>query len=144
MLQAIRRLSGLACFMLGVALLAGAQLLPDVTPEKPRPKPQTKPKAALCTKPPANDQKSIAAFERQAASGDAAAQCGMALAYELGAGVPRDYAQAVLWWRKAAKQGNEAAQYWLGGGVPRWPLGCTPGLHASGFLVAQGCRTGQY
>jgi hypothetical protein len=45
--------------------------------------------------------------------------------YRDGDGVPRDYAQATLWLRKAAEQGNARAQWSLGGlyldskGVPR-------------------------
>jgi TPR repeat protein len=34
--------------------------------------------------------------------------------YELGRGVPRDYAQAAEWYRKAADQGDLVAQYSLG------------------------------
>ena len=34
--------------------------------------------------------------------------------YDNGTGVPQDYAQAVEWYRKAAGQGNAAAQYNLG------------------------------
>jgi hypothetical protein len=45
--------------------------------------------------------------------------------YRDGEGVPQDYAQAILWLRKAAEQGNAGAQWSLGGlyldskGVPR-------------------------
>jgi TPR repeat protein len=69
---------------------------------------------AQCSFPPAFDQKSIAAFKQQAASGDAAAQCGLGLMYAQGTGVPQDYAQAALWYRKAAEQGDANAQYLLG------------------------------
>ena len=34
--------------------------------------------------------------------------------YEKGHGVPQDYSQAVAWFRKAAEQGNDVAQYNLG------------------------------
>jgi clan AA aspartic protease (TIGR02281 family) len=34
--------------------------------------------------------------------------------YANGQGVPQDYAQAVTWWRKAADQGNDIAQAYLG------------------------------
>ena len=37
-----------------------------------------------CRLPPAFDEKSIAAFKQQAASGDAAAQCGLGRMYSLG------------------------------------------------------------
>ena len=69
---------------------------------------------AQCSLPPTFDQKSIAAFKQQAASGDAAAQCGLGLMYAQGTGVPQDYAQAALWYRKAAEQGDANAQYLLG------------------------------
>ena len=80
---------------------------------------------AQCGKPPAFDQKSIAAFKQQASSGNAAAQCGLGVMYAIGDGVPQDYTQAASWWRKAAEQGSAAAQYFLGGsyhtgrGVPQ-------------------------
>jgi hypothetical protein len=44
---------------------------------------------------------------------------------ESGKGVPRDYAEAVKWWRKEAEQGYADAMYYLGGmynegkGVPQ-------------------------
>ncbi len=72
------------------------------------------PKAAQCSGPPAFDQESIAAFEQQAASGDAAAQCGLGMMYYGGQGVRQDYAQAVFWFRKAADQRNDEAQHNLG------------------------------
>src|ERR1019366_7896130 len=80
---------------------------------------------AQCSLPPAFDQKSIAALEQQAASGDAAAQCGLGLMYDKGQGVPQGYAQAAAWYRKAAEQGDAEAQcdlgssYDLGEGVPK-------------------------
>lgn len=83
------------------------------------------PKAALCSLPPAFDQKSIAALEQQAASGDADAQCGLGFLYEKGDGVPQNYAQAAAWYHKSAERGDAEAQYMLGGlyeagyGVPQ-------------------------
>jgi hypothetical protein len=68
----------------------------------------------LCGKPPALDEKSVAAFENQAAQGDTAAQCGMGLSYYTGQGVSRDYLQAAGWFRKAAEKDNPMAQYLLG------------------------------
>lgn len=62
----------------------------------------------------ASDQKSVAVIERQAANGDAAAQCVLGVRYEQGKGVPQDYAQAAAWYRKAAEQGDATAQYYLG------------------------------
>lgn len=45
--------------------------------------------------------------------------------YNKGQGVPRDYKQAVIWYRKAAEQGHSHAQFHFGGmyykgfGVPK-------------------------
>jgi TPR repeat protein len=85
------------------------------------------PKAAKCSLSPAFDQKSIGTLEQQAASGNAAAQCGLGYLYRdgEGGGVPQDYSQAAVWWRKSAEQGVAEAQYELGGlyfdgqGVPQ-------------------------
>jgi TPR repeat protein len=67
-----------------------------------------------CSAPTLLDQNSVTVFEHQAASGDAAAQCGLGRIYALGQGVPQDYAQAALWYRKAADQGCAKAQDYLG------------------------------
>jgi len=64
--------------------------------------------------PPVFSQQELSALKQQAASGDAAAQCGLGRMYSLGKGVPEDDAQAVLWFRKAAEQGDAHAQYDLG------------------------------
>jgi TPR repeat protein len=75
--------------------------------------------------PPVFSQQELSAFEQQATSGDAAAQCGLGMMYKKGQGVLQDYAQAALWWRKAAEQGyaqaqyNLAASYYNGEGVPQ-------------------------
>jgi len=47
-------------------------------------------------------------------AGNAKAQNYLGLLYDNGYGVPRDDARAVAWYRKAAEQGNAAAQYNLG------------------------------
>jgi hypothetical protein len=39
----------------------------------------------------------------------------LGILYEEGQGVPQDYTQAVFWYRKAAEQGEDYAQYHLGG-----------------------------
>jgi hypothetical protein len=54
------------------------------------------------------------AYRIQAEQGDAKAQSDLATMYYHGKGVPRDYREAVSWWRKAADQGNVKAQYGLG------------------------------
>ena len=56
----------------------------------------------------------IATLKQQAAHGEAAAQCSLGGMYEDGKGVPQDYAQAALWYRKAAEQGDANAQVLLG------------------------------
>jgi TPR repeat protein len=50
----------------------------------------------------------------EAKSGNAEAQTRIGRAYWQGAGVPKDYVQAVFWFRKAAEQGNATAQVSLG------------------------------
>ena len=57
---------------------------------------------------------SISALKRQAESGDAKAQARLGYSYFSGRGVPKNYAQAEVWWRKAADQGDANAQYNLG------------------------------
>jgi hypothetical protein len=61
----------------------------------------------------------------QAKAGDAVAQYKLGYDYFLGRGVPIDYVQAAIWWRKAADQGYPEAQnnlgvlYNSGKGVPQ-------------------------
>lgn len=70
---------------------------------------------------------SIAANEIRvhAEQGDAAAQNRLGNLYLRGKGVPKDYPEAALWYRKGAEQGNPKAQfnvgkmYELGEGVPK-------------------------
>ncbi|MGP8174055.1 MAG: tetratricopeptide repeat protein [Terracidiphilus sp.] len=50
----------------------------------------------------------------KARAGDAASQSVVAHAYMKGEGVPQDYAQAALWYGKAANQGDAKAQFDLG------------------------------
>jgi TPR repeat protein len=50
----------------------------------------------------------------EAKAGNADAQARVGRAYWQGAGVPKDYVQAVSWFRKAAEQGNALAQVSLG------------------------------
>ena len=52
-------------------------------------------------------------YRKAADQGDASAQSYLGLMYELGKGVPQDYAEAVKWYRKAADQGNAGAQFKL-------------------------------
>lgn len=62
----------------------------------------------------AHDKNALKALQERAAAGDADAQCGLGKQYEHALGVPQDNTQAVLWLRKAAEQGNLAAQVELG------------------------------
>lgn len=71
----------------------------------------------------------IAKLQRQAEQGDAVAQSNaqsnLGLMYDLGHGVPQDYAKAAAWYEKAAAQGHTMAQnnlgamYASGQGVPQ-------------------------
>lgn len=49
-----------------------------------------------------------------AEQGNAEAQVNLGILYHEGRGVPQDYAQAAMWYRKAAEQGNADAQLSLG------------------------------
>ena len=62
----------------------------------------------------AHDKSALKALQERAAAGDVDAQCGLGKQYEHALGVPQDNTQAVLWLRKAAEQGNIAAQVELG------------------------------
>jgi len=68
---------------------------------------------------------SFAATLAKARQGDAQAQTDLGLMYGLGQGVPKDYQEAVKWFRKAAEQGLARAQgslgsmYAKGRGVPK-------------------------
>ena len=60
------------------------------------------------------EQSDFAVLSAKANSDDAEAQFSLGLMYELGQGVPQDYAEAVKWYRMAAEQGHAAAQFNLG------------------------------
>ena len=61
--------------------------------------------------PPDND---FNALREPAAAGDAQAQFALANHYFNGIGVPQDYGQAVIWYRKSASQGYAPAENQLG------------------------------
>ena len=69
--------------------------------------------------------KTLAELRNLADHGDADAQWQMGVRYDEGEGVPKDDAQAMLWFQLAAEQGHVAAQahlgayYWAGRGVPQ-------------------------
>ena len=60
-----------------------------------------------------------------AEQGNATAQNNLGVMYAKGQGLPQNFAQAVVWYRKAADQGDAGAQFNLGGmyedgqGVPK-------------------------
>jgi TPR repeat protein len=56
----------------------------------------------------------VAILSPLAQRGDPAAQAYLGYLYTLGRGVPQDYTQAALWYRRAAEQGQSGAQYQLG------------------------------
>ena len=56
------------------------------------------------------DTPEIAALRVKANAGDAESQHNLAVMYEIGQHVPRDYGQSVAWLRKAAEQGLAIAQ----------------------------------
>jgi TPR repeat protein len=64
-------------------------------------------------------------FVPLAEQGEAAAQSYLGFMFETGRGVPQNYTEAAMWYRRAAEQGDSLAQYSLGllydrgQGVPR-------------------------
>ena len=60
-------------------------------------------------------------YLKAAEEGDVSAQHDLGVLYAAGEGVAQDFGEALSWWRKAAAQGNAAAQYNIGAegwGVP--------------------------
>jgi TPR repeat protein len=57
---------------------------------------------------------SVAEIQNKAAQGFVQQELELAADYFAGSGVPKDLAQAAYWYRKAADQGNPAAQVYLG------------------------------
>ena len=49
-------------------------------------------------------------IQERAEAGDAEAQSNLGVMYEKGEGVPKDYVEAVKWYRKAAEQGDAYGQ----------------------------------
>jgi Sel1 repeat len=60
------------------------------------------------------DQKPIEELKAKAEAGDAESEVELGLRYDKGAGVVKDHAEAVKWYRKAAEQNLAKAQYNLG------------------------------
>ena len=62
----------------------------------------------------ANEPQFINKLKSDAMAGNAKAQCNLGVSYMEVARSPRDYAEAVKWFRKSAEQGNPRAQFNLG------------------------------
>lgn len=56
----------------------------------------------------------LADIPAKAEKGDAQSQYALGSAFDFGLLVPKDHAEAVRWYRKAAEQNHPEAQYWLG------------------------------
>jgi TPR repeat protein len=100
----------------------------------------------------------IAAFNRQqyllaahnffplAEQGDPAAQGYLGFMFETGRGVPRNYTEAAMWYRRAAEQGDSLAQYSLGllydkgQGVPQDIVEANKWLNLSTAAAPRGAR----
>jgi hypothetical protein len=92
-------------------------------------------------------ESSLDEIRAKAAVGNAAAQVRLADAYDVGAGVKRELAEAIKWYRKAAEQGDAEGEYSLGGkydsgdGVPQ---DYTEALKWYRRAAEQGHSTAQY
>ena len=105
-----------------------------------------------------NEKESCRWEQMAAQNGNAVAQGILADAYEMGfCGLPKDYAQAAVWWRKAAVQGDSMAQdslahlYYIGQGVPQdyskaadwWRKAAEQGVDTSQYDLGQCYAIGQ-
>ena len=63
---------------------------------------------------PSENSSNVAEMQTKAAQGFVKQELELAAAYFAGRGVPKDLAQAAYWYRRAADQGNPAAQGYLG------------------------------
>src|SRR4051812_45223624 len=81
-----------------------------------------------------------------AEAGDPAAQAYLGFMFETGRGVPRNYTEAAMWYRRAAEQGNSLAQYSLGllydkgQGVPQDIVEANKWLNLSTAAAPPGAR----
>jgi TPR repeat protein len=105
----------------------------------------------------ASFRQGVSAFNRQhyllaaqnffplAEQGDPAAQSYLGFMFETGRGVPRNYTEAAMWYRRAAEQGDSLAQYSLGllydrgQGVPQDIVEANKWLNLSTAGASQGC-----
>ncbi|WP_375414322.1 tetratricopeptide repeat protein [uncultured Bradyrhizobium sp.] len=100
----------------------------------------------------------VSAFNRQeyllasqiffplAERGDSAAQSYLGFMFETGRGVPQNYTEAAMWYRRSAEQGDSLAQYSLGllydkgQGVPRDIVEANKWLNLSAAASPRGAR----
>ncbi len=61
-----------------------------------------------------NMEKAVALFQAAANKKDSDGEYYMATAYLNGAGVPKDEAQAALWFKRSADRGHPVSQFWFG------------------------------
>jgi TPR repeat protein len=106
----------------------------------------------------ASFRQGVSAFNRQeyllasqnffplAEQGDPAAQTYLGFMFETGRGVPRNYTEAAMWYRRAAEQGDSLAQYSLGllydkgQGVPQDIVEANKWLNLSAGSAPRGAR----
>ena len=106
----------------------------------------------------ASFRQGVSAFNRQeyllasqnffplAEQGDPAAQTYLGFMFETGRGVPRNYTEAAMWYRRAAEQGDSLAQYSLGllydkgQGVPQDIVEANKWLNLSAASAPRGAR----
>jgi TPR repeat protein len=106
----------------------------------------------------ASFRQGVSAFSRQdyllaaqnffplAEQGDPAAQSYLGFMFETGRGVPRNYTEAAMWYRRAAEQGDSLAQYSLGllydrgQGVPQDIVEANKWLNLSTAAAPRGAR----
>jgi TPR repeat protein len=106
----------------------------------------------------ASFRQGVSAFNRQeyllasqnffplAEQGDPAAQTYLGFMFETGRGVPKNYTEAAMWYRRAAEQGDSLAQYSLGllydkgQGVPQDIVEANKWLNLSAASAPRGAR----
>jgi TPR repeat protein len=106
----------------------------------------------------ASFRQGVSAFNRQeyllaaqnffplAEQGDAAAQSYLGFMFETGRGVPKNYTEAAMWYRRSAEQGDSLAQYSLGllydrgQGVPQDIVEANKWLNLSAASAPRGAR----
>ena len=103
--------------------------------------------AAAFTRGDFNRASSI--FIPLAERGNSVAQAYLGFMFETGRGVPQNYSEAAMWYRRSAEQGNGAAQYSLGllydkgFGVPRDDVEAHRWLNLSTSLASSRDRAGR-